>query len=72
MSRIFESSHEIGFEDGDVEGVAGERDPVRSVDCVVYHMRCKHCFIKSVGGASKTRCPNTPTGNHCFVWGYGV
>ena len=32
MSRIPESSHEIGLEDGDVEGVAGERDPLRSID----------------------------------------
>ena len=34
MSRIPESSHEVGLEDGDVEGVAGERDPLRSIDDV--------------------------------------
>ena len=34
MSRIPESSHEVGFEDGDAEGVAGERDPIRSIDNV--------------------------------------
>ena len=34
MSQIPESSHEVGFEDGDVEGVAGERDPIRSIDNV--------------------------------------
>jgi len=72
MSRIRQTSDEDRLEDGDAESVAGERDPVRSVDRVVYHMRCKHCFMKSVGGSSKTRCPNTPTGNHCFVWGYGI
>tara|TARA_R100001163_G_scaffold18908_2_gene16705 strand:- start:1079 stop:1258 length:180 start_codon:yes stop_codon:yes gene_type:complete len=34
MSRIPESSHEVGFEDGDAEGVVGERDPLRSIDDV--------------------------------------
>tara|TARA_R100000655_G_scaffold91898_1_gene132864 strand:+ start:298 stop:477 length:180 start_codon:yes stop_codon:yes gene_type:complete len=34
MSRIPESLHEVGLEDGDAEGVAGERDPLRSVDNV--------------------------------------
>ena len=34
MSQIPESSHEVGFEDGDVEGVACERDPIRSIDNV--------------------------------------
>ena len=30
MSRILQPSNEDGFEDGDVEGVAGERGIVRS------------------------------------------
>ena len=34
MSRILESSHEVGLEDSDAEGVAGERDPIRSIDNV--------------------------------------
>ena len=34
MSRIPESLHEVGLEDGDAEGVAGERDPLRSIDDV--------------------------------------
>ena len=34
MPRILESSHEDGAEDGDAEGVAGERDPLRSIDYV--------------------------------------
>jgi len=34
MSRILESSHEDRVEDCHVEGSAGERDPVRSVDYV--------------------------------------
>ena len=34
MSRIPESSHEVRLEDGDAEGVAGERDPLRSIDNV--------------------------------------
>ena len=34
MSRILESSHEVGFEDSDAEGVAGERDPIRSIDSI--------------------------------------
>ena len=34
MSRIPESSHEVGLENGDAEGVAGERDPIRSIDNV--------------------------------------
>ena len=34
MSLIRQPSNEDGFEDGDVEGVAGERDPIRSIDNV--------------------------------------
>ena len=34
MSQIPESSHEDRFEDGYVEGVVGERDPIRSIDSV--------------------------------------
>tara|TARA_R100001198_G_C5063095_1_gene113119 strand:- start:19 stop:198 length:180 start_codon:yes stop_codon:yes gene_type:complete len=34
MSRIPESLHEVGLEDGDAESVAGERDPLRSIDNV--------------------------------------
>jgi hypothetical protein len=34
MSLIPESSHEDRLEDGYAEGVAGERDPVRSIDHV--------------------------------------
>ena len=34
MSRILESSHEVGLEDSDAEGVAGERDPIRSIDSI--------------------------------------
>ena len=37
MSRFPKTSHEDGVENGDVEGVVSERDPVRSVDSVVYH-----------------------------------
>jgi hypothetical protein len=32
MSLIPESSHEDRLEDGDAKGVAGERDPLRSID----------------------------------------
>ena len=40
MSRISESSHEVGLEDGDAEGVAGERDPLRSIDNVrIYKLK---------------------------------
>ena len=40
MSRIPESSHEVGLEDGDVEGVTGERDPLRSIDNVrIYKLK---------------------------------
>ena len=34
MSRILESSHEDGPEDGDAEGNVGERCPLRSIDRV--------------------------------------
>ena len=34
MSRIRQMSDEDRLEDGDAEGVAGERDPLRSVDNV--------------------------------------
>ena len=34
MALIRQPSNEDGFEDGDVEGIVGERDPVRSVDYV--------------------------------------
>ena len=37
MSRILESSHEDGLEDGDAEGTAGERCPLRSIDRVHTH-----------------------------------
>tara|TARA_R100001594_G_scaffold46257_1_gene79304 strand:+ start:681 stop:860 length:180 start_codon:yes stop_codon:yes gene_type:complete len=34
MSRIRQPSNEGGLEDSHVEGVAGERDPIRSIDNV--------------------------------------
>ena len=34
MPRIRQMSDENGLEDGDAEGVAGERDPIRSIDNV--------------------------------------
>ena len=34
MSLIRQPSHEDGLEDSDVEGVAGERCPLRSIDRV--------------------------------------
>ena len=40
MSRIPESSHEVGLEDGDAESVTGERDPLRSIDNVrIYKLK---------------------------------
>ena len=34
MSPIPETSHELGLENSNAEGVAGERDPIRSIDSI--------------------------------------
>jgi len=39
MSLIRQPSHEDGLEDGDAEGFAGERCPLRSVDRVDNYKR---------------------------------
>ena len=42
MSLISQPSNEDGFEDSRVEGVAGERCPLRSIDRVDNHKRVIH------------------------------